>query len=323
MGAPGLLLAVVVWCLREPQRGASDGRPEPAVKPRAWREFARELTRIIPPLTLYSAAAVPAGLRRNLSALAAVAAVAALLALSTGNVAQWATYGVGVYAVASWILLLRAREPETYALVWGSRTVVLAIGGFGLLALLTVSILFWVSPYALRTYGVDKESVGLAIGLPTAVSAALGLIAGGRLSDLWLKRDPRGRIFVCMLSAVLPVPFVLAMMQADDFRLFALCNAGAVFMLQLWGASAVSAMQEFVPARLRGTIMATHGLGATMLGSALGPYLSGKVATVTGSLQMGLLSTLLVCPLVLLLLWGVCRRLAAAAAMPALAGKQA
>ena len=68
-------------------------------------------------------------------------------------------------------------------------------------------------------------------------------------------------------------------------------------------------MQEFVPARLRGTIMATHGLGATMLGSALGPYMSGKVATVTGSLQLGLLSTLVVCPVVLVLLWAVARRL--------------
>ena len=323
VGTPGLLLAGVVWCLREPQRGASDGKPEPAVKPGAWRAFGMELTRIIPPLTLASAASVPGGLRRNLIALAGVGAAAALLAVATGNVAQWVTYGVGVYAVASWILLLRAREPETYALVWGSRTVVLAIAGFGFLTYFTVSFLFWVSPYALRTFGIGKESVGLAIGLPTAVMAALGLIAGGRLSDLWLKRDPRGRIFVCMLSAVLPVPFVIGMMQADSFTVFALYNGGAVFMLQLWGASAVSAMQEFVPARLRGTIMATHGLGATMLGSALGPYVSGKVATVTGSLQMGLLSTLAICPLVLLLLWGVCRRLSAAATVPAIADNEA
>ena len=315
VGTPGLLLALVVWCLREPARGASDGQPEPPVRPGAWRAFGLELTRIIPPLTLWSAARVPGGLRRNLIALIAVATAAALLALLSGNVAQWVTYGIGVYAVASWVLLLRERDAETYGLIWGSRTVVLAIGGFGMLAFMTVSLLFWVSPYALRSFSVDKESVGLAIGLPTAVAAALGLITGGRLSDYWLQRDPRGRIFVCMLSAVLPIPFVLGMLGmlgTHSFTTFAICNAGAVFMLQLWGASAVSAMQEFVPARLRGTIMATHGLGATMLGSALGPYVSGKVATVTGSLQLGLLATLAVSPLALLLLWQVARRLAAA-----------
>ena len=308
VGLPGLLLALVVGLRREPLRGASDGHPESPVQPGAWRGFFLELTRILPPLTLWSASRVPGGLRRNVTALAGIVAMAAVLTIATGDVAQWVTYGIGVYAIASWILLLRARDPETYRLIWGSRTVLLAIGGFGFLALLTVSFLFWVSPYALRTFAVNKETVGFAIGLPTAVSAALGLIAGGRLSDWWLRRDPRGRIYVCMLSAVLPVPFVLAMLQTSRFEVFVWFNGCAVFMLQLWGASAVSAMQEFVPSRLRGTIMATHGLGATMLGSALGPYASGKVATVTGSLALGLLSMFAVCPLILVLLWFVSRR---------------
>ena len=316
VGMPGLVLAVVVACLREPARGASDAdmdaEMDVARRPGAWRGFVIELTRILPPLTLWSAALVPGGLRRNLLALGVIAAGVALLIAGTGDVAQWVTYGTGVYAVTSWVLLLRAREPEIYRLIWGSPTVTLAIGGFGLLALLTVSFLFWVAPYALRTYGIDKEAVGMAIGLPTAVMAALGLIVGGRWSDAWLARDPRGRIFVCMMSAVLPVPFVIGTLHAGSFAAFATCSAVAVFTLQLWGASGVSAMQEFVPAGLRGTIMATHGLGATMLGSALGPYLSGKVSTVTGSLQAGLTSTLIVCPIILLCLWLVARRLGSA-----------
>jgi MFS family permease len=310
VGAPGLLLAVLVFMLREPLRGASDGTFEAPVQPGAWRIFGLELAAIVPPLTLWSVAHIPGGLKTNLMVLAGIVGAAAVLIVATGDTAQWVAYGVGIYAVSSWVQRLRARDPETYAFIWGSRTVLLAIGGFGALALLTVSILFWVSPYALRTFGVGKEEVGLAIGLPTALVAALGLIAGGRLSDLWSQRDPRGRVFVSMLSAVLPVPFVIAMMCTHAFSTFAVLNACAVFMLQLWGASAVSAMQDFVPPRLRGTIMATHGLGATLLGSALGPYFSGKVATITGSLQLGILSLLAICPVALFLLWQVCRRMA-------------
>ena len=241
--------------------------------------------------------------------LAGVTAAAWLLIEATGNIAQWVAYGIGVYAIASWVQLLRRRDPETFALIWGSRTVLMAIGGFGALAFLTISLLFWTAPYALRTFGVGKEEVGLAIGLPTAIAAGLGLVTGGRLSDLWLQRDPRGRVFVTMLSAVLPIPFLIAMMLTQDFFMYAVLNALTTFTLQLWGASAVSAMQDFVPPRLRGTIMATHGLGATMLGSALGPYISGKIATITGSLQIGLFSLLGVCPIALLLLWLVCRQL--------------
>src|SRR3954471_17300534 len=39
LGLPRLLLALWVLTLREPQRGASDGLPQPIVRPNAWRDF--------------------------------------------------------------------------------------------------------------------------------------------------------------------------------------------------------------------------------------------------------------------------------------------
>ena len=52
--------------LREPQRGASDGLPQPVVRPNAWRDFGRELVAILPPLTLFNVARIPGALRTNL-----------------------------------------------------------------------------------------------------------------------------------------------------------------------------------------------------------------------------------------------------------------
>jgi MFS family permease len=60
VGLPGLLLALWVLTLREPQRGASDGLPQPIVRPNAWREFGRELIAILPPFTLFNVARIPA-----------------------------------------------------------------------------------------------------------------------------------------------------------------------------------------------------------------------------------------------------------------------
>ena len=59
VGLPGLLLALWVLTLREPQRGASDGLPQPVVRPNAWRDFGRELVAILPPLTLFNVARIP------------------------------------------------------------------------------------------------------------------------------------------------------------------------------------------------------------------------------------------------------------------------
>ena len=62
VGLPGLLLALWVLTLREPQRGASDGLPQPVVRPNAWRDFGRELVAILPPLTLFNVARIPGAL---------------------------------------------------------------------------------------------------------------------------------------------------------------------------------------------------------------------------------------------------------------------
>src|SRR5687767_7875870 len=72
VGIPGLLLALWVLTLREPQRGASDGLPQPVVRAHAWRDFGRELVAILPPLTLFNVARIPDGLRINLIALIVV-----------------------------------------------------------------------------------------------------------------------------------------------------------------------------------------------------------------------------------------------------------
>src|SRR4051795_7796613 len=74
VGIPGLLLALWVLSLREPRRGASDGLPQPVVRPNAWRDFGTELITILPPLTLLAAARTPGDLLPNLLMLAGTAA---------------------------------------------------------------------------------------------------------------------------------------------------------------------------------------------------------------------------------------------------------
>src|SRR5918997_961944 len=84
VGIPGLLVALWVLSLKEPQRGASDNLPQPIVRPNAWRDFGRELLAILPPLTLVSVARIPGALRVNLMVLALVVVLAAALIAITG-----------------------------------------------------------------------------------------------------------------------------------------------------------------------------------------------------------------------------------------------
>lgn len=310
IGLPGLIIALWVWSLREPLRGAADGRPTPIALPGAWRAFGGELASILPPLTLWSVSRFPGALRLNLYALGIIALGIAVIATLTGDTAQWVTYGIGLYAVFSWIQRLKFIDAPTYKLIWGTPMVIVAILGFGSLSFFTYSYSFWAAPFAIRTFGVSKETVGLMIGIPGAFASAAGVIVGGRLSDWWKNRDPRGRIFVAMLAVILPAPFFWVMFSSSSFTTYYVLAAVIYFLNSMWVGSTVAAYQDFVLPRMRGTIGATYLLGATMLGLALGPYFTGKIATVTGSLQIGAFSLYGVAPLTLLLLWTVSRHTA-------------
>jgi MFS family permease len=321
VGAPGLLLALWVLSLREPQRGASDGLPQPVVRPNAWRDFGRELAAILPPLTLLTAARQGA-LATNLVALGLIGIAASGLAWATGDIPQWAAYGLGVYAVFSWVQALRQRDPAVYRLIWGTRTVIMLAAAFGSISFMTYAISFWAPPYAIRTFyagatapaqfigGLSAaEEVATIIGWSAAVAAATGVIMGGVISDIWRRRDPRGRIFVNMLAVVLPIPAVWYMFTTDSLGGFYIASPIAQLFGSAWVGAAVATLQDLVLPRMRATAGATYVLGTTMVGLALGPYFAGKVSVLTGDLSTGVLSLYVVPPFTLLALWLGSRRI--------------
>ncbi|HEY0013892.1 MAG TPA: MFS transporter [Allosphingosinicella sp.] len=324
VGLPGLLLALWVLTLREPQRGASDGLPQPIVRPNAWRDFGRELFAILPPLTLFNAARIPGALKTNVIVLAGVVAAGYGLFKLTGDWPQWLAYGLGVYAIFSWIQSLKHRDAPTYRLIWGSPVVVILAIAFGSISFVTYATSFWIPPFVeARFYGggtaasqfIDgltaKEEVGFIIGWSAAFSAAAGVILGGYVSDLWRQRDPRGRIFVNMISAVLPIPLVAFMLTTDRLAAFYWINPLAHLFASAWVGAAVATLQDVVLPRMRATAGATYILGTTMVGLALGPYYAGKMSVLTGSLPTGIAMLYLMPPLTLIGLWIGSRHIAA------------
>lgn len=323
VGLPGLLLALWVLTLKEPQRGESDGLPQPIVRPNAWSDFGRELFAILPPFTLFNVARIAGGLRTNLIALAVVSTLAAGLALWTGNWAQWAAYGLGVYAVFSWVQSLKVRDPATHRLIWGTPLVVTMVIAFGSISFVTYAVSFWAAPYVLRTFYPDStapalyisgmsaaEEVATVLGWSAALSAAVGVIAGGILSDWWRRRDPRGRLFVNMIAAVAPAPIVFFMFSTTSLAAFYWANPVAHLLSAMWVGAAVATLQDVVLPRMRATAGATYILGTTMVGLALGPYFAGKMADVWQSLRIGIFCLYIVPPFTVAALWVVGRRLA-------------
>jgi MFS family permease len=323
VGIPGLLIALWVLSLKEPQRGASDGLPQPIVRPNAWRDFGRELVAILPPLTLLNVARIPGALAVNLMVLALVVAAAFGLITLTGDRPQWYAYGLGVYAVFSWIQSLKSRDPATHRLIWGTPTTVVLAMAFGSISFVTYAVSFWGPPYVLRTFYPDPtgpatfiagmtaaEEVAFIMGWGAAISAAIGVIMGGIIADLWRRRDPRGRIFVNMMSVVLAAPITWFIFTTGSLGTFYLVFPIAHMFGAMWVGAAVATLQDLVLPRMRATAGATYILGTTMIGLALGPYFAGKVADVAQSLRAGIFALYLIVPFTLTGLWLGARKLA-------------
>ncbi len=138
------------------------------------------------------------------------------------------------------------------------------------------------------------------IGTTAAISAAIGVILGGYISDVWRQRSPNGRLYLNMLSVLVPIPLVAFMLTTDSLAAFYWVNPLAHMFASAWVGAAVATLQDVVLPRMRATAGATYILGTTMVGLALGPYFAGKMSVLTGSLTLGVAALYLMPPLTLI-----------------------
>ena len=297
VGLPGILLAILVFTLKEPIRGESEGMVSEPVKD-PFRGFVRELFAVIPPFTVFQAARFGSkALVLNLVAAAVIAAIAWVLASITGNIPQWVAVGIGYYAVFSWATSLKRRDPPAFALIWGSPAFLCTILGYGMVAFASYAVSFWAAPYAIRVLGEAPSVAGWWIGGPGALGGFLGVILGGRAADWLRERNPAGRLIVVLFGVLAPVVPLIIAFTTESAALFYILN----FTLSLFASSALGAAaatsQDLVLPRMRGTATATFFLSTTLIGLALGPYLAGQVSAMTQDLSTGVLSLLVAAPI--------------------------
>lgn len=303
VGLPGIAVAMWVATLREPKRGAMDGVPT-TVSPTPFRNFFYDLSTIVPPFTLIGAAQRgTTALAINIAAAAAFAGFAWFMIGVTGNVPQWSAVGLGYYAVFSWASTLRAKDPATFRLIWGTPAFICTTLGYGLIALTAYALSFWGAPYAETVLGLPKQELAFWLGSTGALSGFLGVIIGGRVADMLRARHPAGRLLVAMFGIVAPVIPIWIAFNTDSGTVFYAMN----FVAGMFGATALGASaattQDLVLPRMRGTATAAFFLGTTLVGLSFGPYMVGLISDVSGSLRIGALSLIAVAPVSLALLY--------------------
>lgn len=287
VGIPGLLLALWVATLREPMRGAMDGVASPS-SPTPFRAFGKDLSMIVPPLTLIGAwQRGPAALAINIGFAIAIAAFAWWMIGLTGNFPQWSAVGLGYYAVFSWACTLRAHDPATFRLIWGTPAFLCTTLGYGLVSLAAYALAFWSAPYAETVLGLPKQELAAILGANGALSGFIGVILGGWMADQLRKRNPAGRILMIIFGVIAPIVPIWIGYTTENAMLFYAMN----FLAGMFGATALGAAaattQDLVLPRMRGTATAAFFLGTTLVGLSFGPYMVGQISDLAGTMEGG------------------------------------
>ena len=323
VGLPGIPLALVILLIHEPVRPRNAGRSSTGV---ILTEFAAAL----PPFTFFTAARLggPRGLMLNVGFAVAVAVAALLLIALTGDLAQWASFALGAYAVMTWGQVQSYRDKPLFRLTFGDKTFAMSVAASALVACIGGAVSTWVAPYAMRTFSLSPTQLGASLGGLHTVGALMGVLLGGWLTDKWKQRDlraPLGTTAMSLGGVVILVPILLFVSSIEAFLTvyFLLAIATA-----LWSGAIAALIQDLVITRMRGSAAASFSLVSIVVASGLGPYWAGKVSAVTGSLTTGMLSLLLLAIPAALMLYLAGRRLPtetpeARAALAAAAGEPA
>lgn len=277
VGIPGMLMAIWVRSLKEPRRGISEGLVTEQ-HPAPFSVLKSELSAILPILNLVVLRRVGASIPRNMLAGALVTIAALFLIWLTGSVAQWIALGLGVYVTFSWAQSLRARDPVTFAMIFGSKAMVYTMIAFPTISFVTYGVGYWTAPMLLRIHDTSATEVGMYIGLGNALGGLIGVTLGGVIGDWAKQKHPAGRLVVGYLAIFGTAPLVLWMVYTESLMMAFFLNFAHHLFSAAWPGIPPSTATDLVLPRMRAIAGAYYILINTMIGLALGPYFMGQLS---------------------------------------------
>jgi MFS family permease len=279
VGAPGMLMALWVFTLREPVRGQVDGiSSESVLNP--FRETAMILASMLPVLNWWMWRRQRGGaefIRANVVAALLIALLSWALIVVTGDVAQWVAIGASVYAALCWVQRLARQDPVIFGLIFRCRSLRYVIAAGGPAQFLPTALMFWAPTYLMRCYGVSVGQVGAVLGLGIAVSFA-ATILGGIFADWIQARTGKGKLSVWLVSMTVYVPLALLFLTSPTILVAYIAFFTMGFVIAFAQPPWISTLNDLMLPRGRATTSSFAFLVLTVLGIALGPYVVGAIS---------------------------------------------
>ncbi len=133
----------------------------------------------------------------------------------------------------------------------------------------------WLPTLFASSLGIPMSEAGPLSTITIAASSFVGVIFGGILSDRWVRRNLRGRVYTGAIGLAMTVPSLLLLGYSHSLP--GVVGAGLLFGLGygMFDANNMPILCQFVPSRYRGTAYGLMNMTGVFAGAA--------VTTVLGS----------------------------------------
>lgn len=161
----------------------------------------------------------------------------------------------------------------------------------------------WLPTLFADTLNIPMSEAGPISTITIAASSLIGVIAGGVMSDRWVSRNIRGRIYTSVAGLGLTIPSLLLLGYGDN--LFEVVSAGILFGIGygMFDTNNMPILCQFIPSRNRATAYGIMNMTGVFAGAAV-TQLLGKW-TDAGNLGEGfaMLSTIVAAAIILQVLF--------------------
>jgi len=320
---PGLILAVLLWRTPEPERGRMDGIRSPQ-DPHPLRASLAMLGSVAPVANWWWLARRKASMRDwrvNLLALAIIATAMVVLTWITSTLSprpplnfgvltvnphalQWGVVGFGMFTVLNLLQSLRVADPPAFAVITGSRSLLLCIAIGALQMMINYGVMGFTPSFLMKHFGLSPAKTGLQFGLLSAAIGIVGPLISGPLSDRINARFPAtGRVYVTLFSLGLSPLLAIWVYGAKDPASFYARFVLYSLVLTAWLPPLYAVLFEQVLPRMRGLTSSTYIIVYTIFGLGIGPYVVGIISDANGgNLAAAILDINWVAPVIVVML---------------------
>lgn len=141
----------------------------------------------------------------------------------------------------------------------------------------------WLPTLFSDTLNIEMSNAGPIATITIAASSFLGVIFGGLLSDRWVQRNIRGRIYTSAIGIFLTIPSIILLGFGNTIAILVLAAILFGIGFGMFDANNMPILCQFVPARYRAT---AYGL-MNMVGVFFGAFITSFLGRSTDAGSLG------------------------------------